>query len=320
MDGILKLNERAAQLARTMTADAALLGIRVATLDNGARRLDCGIETPGGFEAGRRLAEVCLGGAGQVELTTVAVEDLELPGVFVRTDHPATACLASQYAGWAIKPEGFFAMGSGPLRAIARVEGPLYEALGYSESAEGPGVLVLETRTLPSAAVADWIATRAGLAAERLILLAAPTATPAAGVQIAARVVETALHKLHELQFDVRRVLCATGTAPIAPIAKNDMRAIGRTNDCVLYGGRVQLTVDADDAVLERLVPQVPSSASRDYGTPFYELFKRYEWDFYKVDPHLFSPARITITNVKSGRSFEAGELNPDVLRQSLFG
>lgn len=320
MDGALNLNGRAARIADALAADPAQFGVRVTTLANGARVVDCGIEAPGGLEAGRLLAEACLGGAGQVAFTPVAVEDLELPGVLVRTDHPALACLASQYAGWAIKPEGFFAMGSGPLRAIARVETALYESLGYGESADGPGVLVLETRTLPDAAVAAWIATRAGIAPERLTLLVAPTATPAAGVQIAARVVETALHKLHELAFDVKRILFATGTAPLAPIAKNDMRAIGRTNDCVLYGGRVQLTVDAEDAALESLVPRVPSSASRDYGTPFYELFKRYEWDFYKVDPHLFSPACITITNVKSGRSFAAGELNPGVLRQSLFG
>jgi methenyltetrahydromethanopterin cyclohydrolase len=316
----MRLNERAARIALAMAADAEALRLRLTTLANGTRLLDCGIEVAGGLEAGRLMAEVCLGGAGHVAFTQVDVAGLHLPGVFVRTDHPAVACLASQYAGWAIKPEGFFAMGSGPLRAVARVEKPLFEALGFAEPADGPGVLVLESRSPPTAAVADWIASRAGIAPERLILLVAPTATPAAGVQIAARVVETALHKLHELAFDVKRVLFASGTAPMAPIAKNDMRAIGRTNDCILYGGRVQLSVDAEDAELESLVPRVPSSASRDYGTPFYELFKRYEWDFYKVDPHLFSPAQITMTNVSSGRTFEAGELNAAVLRRSLFG
>ena len=316
----LKLNARAARLADVMVADADLLGVRPIRLPNGARLIDCGIEAPGGLEAGRLLAEICMGGAGHVSFVPVSIEDLGLPGVLVRTDHPALACLAAQYAGWAIKPEGFFAMGSGPLRAIARVETPLFDTLGYSEAADGPGVLVLETRTLPDARVADWIATRSGVAPERLTLLCAPTATPAAGVQIVARVVETALHKLHELGFDVKSVRTASGTAPLPPVAKSDTRAIGRTNDCVLYGGRVELTVDADDAALETLVPQVPSSASRDYGTPFYELFKRYEWDFYKVDPHLFSPAQIAVTSLRSGRTFEAGEPNALVLRQSLFG
>jgi methenyltetrahydromethanopterin cyclohydrolase len=301
-----------------MAGDAAALRVSVSRLEGGARLIDCGIDTPGGLEAGRLLATVCLGGAGQVTFTSVDCDGLKLPGVQVLTDQPAIACLGSQYAGWAVKPEGYFAMGSGPLRAIARVE-PLFEKLGYAESASGSGVVVLESRQRPESGVAAWLSARSGVPSDRLTLLVAPTASVAGGVQIAARVVETALHKIHELGFDVRRVLTGFGTAPLPPIAKNDMRAIGRTNDCVLYGGTVHLTVDADDADLEALTPKIPSSASRDYGTPFYDLFKRYEWDFYKVDPHLFSPAVVSLTSVRTGRTFEAGRVDPAVLRQSLF-
>lgn len=314
----MRLNERAAAIADAMVDDGAALRVSISRLDGGARLLDCGIDAPGGLEAGRLLATVCLGGAGVVSFTSLDCDGLRLPGVQVRTDQPAIACLASQYAGWAVKPEGYFAMGSGPLRAIARVE-PLFETLAYSEPASGAGVLVLESRQRPDTAVAAWLAGKSGVASDRLTLLVAPTASAAGGVQIAARVVETALHKLHELAFDVRQVLTGFGTAPLPPVAKNDMRAVGRTNDCVLYGGTVHLTVDADDDVLEALTPQIPSSASRDYGTPFYDLFKRYEWDFYKVDPHLFSPAVVSLTNVRTGRTFEAGRLNAAVLKQSLF-
>jgi methenyltetrahydromethanopterin cyclohydrolase len=317
--GSLRLNERAAAIADAMVADADLLGVAAATLDNGARVIDCGIAAPGGLEAGRLLAEACMGGAGRVGFTAVDLDGLRLPGVHVRTDHPALACLGSQYAGWAIKPEGYFAMGSGPLRAVARVEGELFARLAYGEPATGRGVLVLESRTPPDAAVAAYVAAKAGSAPDRLTFLIAPTASTAAGVQISARVVETALHKLSELGFDVRKVLCGFGTAPLAPVAKNDMRAIGRTNDCVLYGGVVHLTVRADDEELQALAPRVPSAASRDYGTPFYDLFQRYGGDFYKVDPQLFSPAQVWLTNVKSGRTFAAGSVNAAVLRQSLF-
>jgi methenyltetrahydromethanopterin cyclohydrolase len=317
--GALKLNERAAAIADAMAQSAALLGVAVHTLENGARVIDCGIQAPGGLEAGRLLSEACLGGGGRVGFTPFELDGLRLPGVQVWTDHPAVACLGSQYAGWAIKPEGYFAMGSGPLRAIARVETELFERLGYGEPASGRGVLVLEGRTAPDAAVAAYVAGKAGLLPDRLTFLIAPTATPAASVQISARVVETALHKMHELGFEVRNVISAFGTAPLAPVAKNDTRAIGRTNDCVLYGGVVHLTVRADDAELEALVPRIPSSASRDYGTPFHDLFQRYGGDFYKVDPHLFSPARVSLTNAKTGRSFEAGSLNVAVLRQSLI-
>ena len=315
----LGLNARAAQIADAIAAEAAALRVRVARLEGGVRFIHCGIEAAGGLEAGRLLAEVCMGGAGQVAFSGFDCDGLSLPCVIVRTDHPALACLASQYAGWAIKPDGYFAMGSGPLRAVARVEEALFEHLGYAEPADGPGVLVLETRQVPGAAALSWIQAKSGVAAQRLTILAAPTATPAAGVQISARVVETALHKLHELGFDVKNVLTAFGTAPLAPAAKNDVRAIGRTNDCVLYGGFVHLTVAGDDAELEALVPRVPSSASRDYGTPFYDLFKRYDGDFYKVDPLLFSPARVAVTNTRSGRTFEAGRPNAAVLKQSLL-
>jgi methenyltetrahydromethanopterin cyclohydrolase len=319
MGGSLRLNERAASICEAMVADAAGLRIAVTNLEGGARLVDCGVTVRGGLEAGRRLAEACLGGLGRVGFATVECDGLRLPGVRIWTDHPAVACLASQYAGWAIKPEGYFAMGSGPLRAIARVERELYERLGYAEPATGPGVLVLETRELPTPAVPAWLASRSGVAPDRLTLLVAPTATVAAGVQIAARVVETALHKMLELGFDVTRVLSGFGTAPLAPIAKNDLRAIGRTNDCILYGGSVHLTVEAEDEELSSLVPRIPSLGSRDYGTPFYDLFRRYDNDFYKVDPHLFSPAQVTLTNVRSGRTFEAGRLNAEVLRLSLL-
>ena len=316
----LELNRRAARIADAMAADADLLGIGVSSLDGHTRLLDCGIAAPGGLEAGRRMAAACLGGAGKVELLPWSLEDVSLPGVAVWSDRPAIACLGSQYAGWAVKPEGYFAMGSGPLRAIARVETELYQKLGYAEAADGPGVLVLETRNPPDAAVATWLAQKSGVDAERLTLLYAPTASAAGSVQIAARVLETALHKLLHLDFDVSNVLSGFGSAPVPPVAKDDLRAIGRTNDCVLYGGSVHLTVRGDDDRLSELAERLPSSSSGDYGTPFYDVFQRYEGDFYKVDPALFSPAEVMLTNASSGRSFRAGSRNADVLRRSLIG
>ncbi len=320
MDRSLGLNRRAAAVADGLAADADVLGVSVVAHAGRTRVLDGGIDAPGGLEAGRRLAEICLGGAGQVTFTPWSAGDLTLPGLTVWTDRPALACLGSQYAGWAVKPEGYFAMGSGPLRAIARVETELYDKLDYAEPADGPGVLVLETRTPPTAEVATWLAQKSGVAAERLTLLVAPTASAAGGVQIAARVVETALHKLLHLGFDVRRVLTGFGTAPVPPVAKNDLRAIGRTNDCVLYGGRVHLTMRGEDDELAALAERLPSSASRDYGTPFYELFQHYGGDFYKVDPALFSPAEVWLTNASTGRTFREGGLNVDVLREALLG
>jgi methenyltetrahydromethanopterin cyclohydrolase len=179
-------------------------------------------------------------------------------------------------------------------------------------------VLVLETRALPNDEVAAWVAEKARLQTLQLTFVVAPTASIAGGVQISARIIETGLQKMETLGFDVTRVVSAVGTAPLPPVAKNDLRAIGRTNDCILYGGQARYTIKASDAELEKLAGQVPASASRDYGTPFHEIFQRYGGDFYKIDPLLFSPAEVWLTSTESGRTFHAGHLNPEVLEASL--
>jgi methenyltetrahydromethanopterin cyclohydrolase len=280
--------------------------------------IDAGIAADGGYDAGLALAEICMGGLGTVTYAPVTLGGEQWPAVTVWTDHPAVSCMASQYAGWAIAVDRFFAMGSGPLRAHARVEKELFERLGYAETAEH-GVLVLEGRTPPDEKVAQWVADKAKLRTEQLTFVVAPTASIAGGVQISARILETGLHKMETLGFDVRKIVSAIGTAPVAPVAKNDLRGIGRTNDCILYGGRARYTVRASDAELAELAPKVPASASKDYGTPFYDIFQRYGGDFYKIDPLLFSPAEIWLTSVESGRTYHAGRVAPDVLAASCY-
>jgi methenyltetrahydromethanopterin cyclohydrolase len=315
----LNLNALAAALADDMVARAAMLRVRPYTLPTGARVIDAGVDIEGGLGAGFVLAHICMGGLGSVTYRPAEIGGDWWPGVTVWTDHPAVSCMASQYAGWAITVGKFFAMGSGPLRAHARVEKELFEKLGYAETAER-GVLVLETRTLPTDEVATWVGQKAGLDPSRLTFVVAPTASLAGGVQISARILETGLHKMETLGFDVRRVVSGIGTAPIGPVAKNDLRAIGRTNDCILYGGRARYTIRASsDDELAELAAKLPACASRDYGTPFYDIFQRYEGDFYKIDPLLFSPAEVWLTSVTSGRTFRAGRIDPEVLAASCL-
>jgi methenyltetrahydromethanopterin cyclohydrolase len=316
---MISLNDRALELADRLVDDAEALGVAVTTLSNGTRLIDCGARAAGGFEAGRRFAEICMGGLGTITYAPQVVGSRWLPALTVTTDRPAVACLAAQYAGWRVDRDGYFAMGSGPGRALIRAE-DLYDDLDWDEEASA-AVLCLETREPPPAEVADFIAERAGIPPSALTLLMAPTASVAGGVQIAARVVETALHKLHEIDFDVRRVVAGYGSCPLPPVAGDDMEAIGRTNDAVLYGGRVHLTVEADDDDgLRELVERLPASASSDYGQPFGSVLKAADFDFYAIDPLLFSPAQIRLTSLASGRSFEAGRVNLEVLERSFWG
>jgi methenyltetrahydromethanopterin cyclohydrolase len=321
MDAVMtapRMNELATEIANELDEHAPLFRVASSTLASGARVIDAGVEAEGGYDAGLALAEICMGGLGHVAYTPLQIGAEAWPGVTVWTDHPAVACMASQYAGWAISVEKFFAMGSGPLRAHARVERELFEKLGYEEEA-AHGVLVLEGRKLPDEAVAAWVAQKARLQPSQLTFVVAPTASLAGGVQIAARILETGLHKMETLGFDVRRVVSGTGTAPIPPVAKNDLRAIGRTNDCILYGGQARYSIRAGDAELAELAAKLPASASSDYGKPFYEIFQRYEGDFYKIDPLLFSPGEVWLTSMETGRTYHAGHLNPEVLAASCY-
>ena len=313
----MNLNARAAEIVQYPLFGGAE-DLRVVTsIDPGCVTtvIDFGVKARAGLAAGLFLARVCM--ADLADVRFAPGDGGGMPRVVVRTDHPVLACMASQYAGWEIKGDDYFAMGSGPMRAAAARE-PLFEQIGYRESADicfG----VLESGKLPTEAVCRDIAAKCGVDPANLVLLVAPTRSLAGTVQIVARSVETAMHKLHELGFDLHRVESACGDAPLPPPAKNDLASIGRTNDAILYGGRAVLYVRGDDASLQEVGPQTPSSASKDYGRPFAEVLAAYNHDFYQVDPLLFSPAMVTLVNLDTGNSFRYGELN-EVLLAKSFG
>ncbi|MFZ0088745.1 MAG: methenyltetrahydromethanopterin cyclohydrolase [Solirubrobacteraceae bacterium] len=312
----LSMNERAADLVDALVADGDALAIEVQTLDSGARLVDCGAHTAGGLQAGLGFAAACMGGLGRIDPLGVAVGERTWPGVGVAVDHPAAACLAAQYAGWKLEHGDFFALASGPGRALARAE-DLFDELAWREQAER-AVLCLETRQAPPAEIVDKVAERCDLPPSAVTFLIAPTASVCGSVQIAARVVETALHKLHELSVDPARVRNGWGCCPIAPVAADDPAAIGRTNDAMLYGGTVHLWIEGGDDEVADLAQRLPSAASDAYGSPFGELLAAADGNFYDIDPMLFSPAAVTLTSTESGRAHHGGGLAPKVLERSF--
>ena len=309
-----RLNTAAARLVEQCRGDSKL---RIETRNvAGARVLDFGIRATGGLAAGLALARICLADGGDVSLDLERVDHHEWPAVTVRVDDPTAACLCSQYAGWQIAGGEYFAMGSGPMRAVANVE-PLFKDLEYSETG-APCVGVLESGNLPDESVIEWITNKLGIAPAGLTLCVAPTASLAGTIQVVARSLETALHQLHEKGFDTRRVISGMGRAPLPPIAANDLTAIGWTNDAILYGGSVIAWVTGDDESITEIGPRVPSSSSRNYGKPFLELFEEAGRDFYKLDPALFSPAEIRFCNIETGRVQRFGTIATDIVRKSF--
>ncbi|WP_435016491.1 methenyltetrahydromethanopterin cyclohydrolase [Tundrisphaera sp. TA3] len=314
---MIDLNARAVRLVESLVARAEERRVAVAEVEGGGRFIDCGIKAPGGLLAGLDLARICLADLAEVSIVPGDVGGRPFPSVQVVCDHPARACLGSQYAGWAISEGKYFAMGSGPMRAAAKSE-KLFGELGIGETPDSV-VGVLEGRKPPTPEAVAKIARACNVAPSAVTLLGAPTASLAGGTQVVARSVETALHKLHGLGFDLSRIVSGHGVAPLPPVAKDDMAAIGRTNDAILYGARVVLFVTGDDDSLDAVGPKVPAVASHDYGDPFATIFARYNHDFYAVDPHLFSPAEVAFHNLETGKVHAFGQLAPEILIRSFL-
>jgi len=298
-------HENAVRIADLMEGEAAALGIQCERLANGTRLIDAGVRAPGSLEAGRLFAEACLGGLGRVTFAERSLGTARIQEARTVVDRPLRACIGSQYAGWRIRKRDFFGMGSGPARSLAAAE-PLFDLYPLKSSA-ARSVLLLECGSRPEAEVAAMVAARCGLEGENLTLVIASTGSLVGTIQIAARSVETALHKLMEIGFDLNLILAGSGACPVAPGHPDPIEAIGRTNDAILYGAEVSLRVRAGDAALEAAVERVPSSASRDHGRLFVELFRERGGDFYAIDPLLFSPARVTLINDATGRIHSAG-------------
>jgi methenyltetrahydromethanopterin cyclohydrolase len=320
MSSTVSVNAQATRLVESMVAEAAALRIDVRRGSLGERLIDAGGRCLGGVAAGMRIAEICMGGLGQVAL----VPDAAVPSwpwtLVVRSSLPVIACLGSQYAGWnlAHKDGGgeFYGLGSGPARAIARTE-PLFEHLGYADSCDS-GTLVLESDKAPPPAVVEKVAKACGLTPQQLTFIYAPTQSLAGGAQVVARSLEVALHKAHELGFPLDRVVDGMAAAPLCPPHPDFVVAMGRTNDAIIYGGQVHLFVKGDAGEAKALAEKLPSKTSRHHGRSFAELFKSVNFDFYAIDPMLFSPARVIVTAIDKGETFHAGELHPGLVHSSF--
>lgn len=309
--GLVSVNGLAAPLLERMIADSAMLGIGATRGGLGQLLVDAGAAMPGGIEAGLRIAEICLGGLGRVSLTPWPVPSRWKWGIAVSSSSPVIACLASQYAGWNLSHgsgEGAYnVLGSGPGRAVARQE-TLYDELGYRDEA-GRAIFVLETAAPPPDELVAKIAADCRLSPENLAFIYAPTESRAGTVQVTARVLEVALHKVHTLHFPLERIVDGLAIAPLPPAGGDFMTAMGRTNDAIIFGGHAQLFVTGPEAEVADLAAKLPSVTSRDYGRPFKEIFSAVDYDFYAIDGSLFSPASVTVTALQTGRSFHAGRI-----------
>lgn len=324
----LSVNDGVRPLVQRLIEQADVLRVAVTRDASGACIIDAGIQAPGSVAAGLLIGEICMGGLGKVGLAAQGpsggLSDGWPTWLEVRSSQPVLACLASQYAGWSLsasKEEAggkkFFSLGSGPARALAGKEA-LFAELGYRDpipAAGRCGVLVLEVDRVPPPVLIEKVLRDCGLAAEQLTLILTPTQSLAGTTQVVARVLEVALHKAHELHFTLEHIVDGVACAPLPPPGADGLDAMGRTNDAILYGGRVHLTVRGGDDAARLLAKSLPSQNSRDYGRGFADIFKAAEYDFYKIDGALFAPAEVWVSSLESGKTWHAGRLNLELLR-----
>ena len=310
------VNEAAGRMVARMVAKAAALRVAPSRGPAGELLIDCGTKAAGGIAAGLWLGAICMGGLGRITVGPDSTYPNWPFSITVRSSQPVIACLGSQYAGWKLERDGFMAMGSGPARALARVE-EIYHDIGYADDSK-TATLVLESEGPPPPAVVAHVAEACGVAPSALNILYAPTGSQAGSVQIVARSLEVALHKAHAVAFPLERITDGMATAPFAPPHPDFLQALGRTNDAIIYGGRVWLFVTGPAEDAKALAEKLPSSNSRDHGRPFAEIFRKFNGDFYAIDPMLFSPAEVVVTAVDSGQSFRAGRVDRELLDASF--
>jgi methenyltetrahydromethanopterin cyclohydrolase len=311
------VNQGALEIAREILDREEELNCSVTEGKSGSTIIDAGVGCAGSSELGRLIGETCLGGLGAVRLTRMFVGDLDLPAIIVSVEQPKIATLGSQYAGWSIKVGKYHASGSGPARALARSETELFDAIAYQDTSK-KSVIVLESQKLPTEEATEYIADRCAIAPSNLYCIVVPAASIAGLVQRSSRVVETGLYRAYRIGFDTDRIRRGHGVAPIAPLIKNENRAMSVSNDCISYGGRTFYHVRDDIGDLQETIDKLPSSTSTQYGPPFYDLFRKLDFDVNKVDPLLLSPAEVTFNHIESGKVYHAGGLNPSILRKSL--
>lgn len=314
----ISVNEHAMHVVKEVLERTDELRIRVEKRRKGVTIIDAGVAAPGGYAAGLMVTRICMAGLCEVSLSSRNFGDLPLPTIDVATDHPAISTLGAQFAGWQIKVGDYFAMGSGPARALALKPKELYAEIDYMDEADC-AVIVLESDKLPPDEAISYIASECKVRPSKVYAVVTPTNSIAGSTQISGRIVETGVHKLERVGLDPKRILNAIGYAPISPIHPKSAKAMGRTNDALYYGGETFYTVDfEDDEKLKEIVSKAPSSTAAEYGKPFYEIFKAAGFDFYKIDPNLFAPAVVAANNIRTGKTFRSGRIDSKILKEIM--
>lgn len=306
---------RSSALVNGLEQDACVLGLDVSFLGNDSRIIDCGVNTRGSVEAGRRITEISHGGMASARIEMVNVAGHMLPKLWVDS--------------WLPKLSAYGLQVSVPLSEIdpaIRISGPILARFAHNRLharrkdllAAAWGIAVVESETLPTVEVAEALAELSGLPADHLLLLVVPTTSVAGVTQVAGRINESVVFTMEEsLGIDCSCVSQILGSVPIALSSSIGASSIVTPDDFIHYMGRICLTVDCSlDVDLANLASQLTFRSTPIYGTLFSELLASAGGVFEAIPGliDLNKVAQVTVIDQRSGAAFSAGECDESIL------
>ncbi len=315
---MLSVNAEAMKIVRKILESPEALGVEVSRLPCGSTLIDMGQRARGSWQAGRYFTLVTVGGLGDLSFESFQLGAARLLAVRLMVDRPLEACMGCQVAGWRLVDEPDAPILAGPARTLNNPPDYHVRLSGYRDHAH-EGVVTVQMSRPVTDDMALVMAKACDLAQENLFIMASRHACLVSTIQVPARGIETAMHRLALEGFDLGRIQQAFCTGPIPPLVDDELSSMGRINDALYYGGEVSLYVDAADEILEPLVPTVVSEVSPLARRSFAELYRDAGYDFHAIPLDAHTPAVLHMTNVKSGRTFSAGRFDYEVLQRSFF-
>lgn len=317
---MISINKNAMPKVRYLIEHAVELGCKHYRMDSGAHVVDMGVFEKGSFEAGRLFTEINMADLGTCQYTHYMLPgDVSVLAVEIFTAEPILACLCSQIAFYPFTSGAFAAIGSGPGRAKAVVESDhCFQHTSYRDDSDEV-VFGIQSEQLPDESMVEQIARDCRVTPENIYLLAHKTTSIVASVQVSARILEQTINKMIKKGFDLSTLQFAHGFCVVAPVDLDPISAMGKINDCLLYGGRSEFWVKWEDRKIAEIVPQLVTESSKDFGSLFKDLFIKADRDFYKMDLDIHSPAAVQVVNMNTGNMVKAGGLRDDLILKSFF-
>ncbi len=316
---MISVNEKSVRIAEQIVADPEAYKAKVHRI-RGAYIIDCGVEADGGWESARMVTEILFGGLNQISygIFPERIGNVYYNCVNVFSDYTVLQQAACNISGWELRPGKYAPVLAGPGRTLARKPGDWLEVYSDYQDRYTKAVLTVEKGSIMSEDEVQDLIDAVGIDPQNLYIILAASGSTVCSVEVAARILEQTLHRLREEGFNLDSIVEAHGFCVIPPVAKDDLIAMGRVNDVLMYGGQSTYTVDCEDSEIEAVIDKITCDKSPVYGTMFKEIYQQYGCDFYQVPMQTYSPAKVVIINQRTGRVFTAGEFNLEVLAQSF--